>query len=176
MIVTQRLILRRWRRTDVAAFHAMGQDADVMRHLGPPTTMRGAWQMAREQNRIASRSGRCFWAVERRADGRFLGFCGAEPGPAGSPIAGMPEIGWRLSRDAWGKGYASEAARAVLAAEWKRGTKVVCAVTVPANRRSRALMERLGMTRDPGRDFDHPDLAPGDPLRPHVLYRIARPV
>ncbi len=176
MIVTDRLTLRAWREEDVAPFHAMGQDAEVMRYLGPPTTDAGARAMLREANETAQTFGRCFWAVERRADRAFIGFCGGEPGPAGSPIAGLPEIGWRFARDAWGQGLASEAARAVLAAEWERGTDTVYAITVPANHRSRALMERLGMMRVDGGDFDHPDLAPDSPLRRHVLYRIDRPL
>lgn len=176
MIVTERLILRVWRDDDVAPFHAMGQDAEVMRFLGPPTTDAGARAMMSEANAMAQTFGRCFWAVERRADAAFIGFCGVEPGPAGSPIVGVPEIGWRLARGAWGKGLASEAARAVLVAEWKRGTDTVFAVTVSANQRSRAVMERLGMTRVEDGDFDHPDLAPDNPLRRHVLYRIDRPL
>ncbi|KQT32327.1 GCN5 family acetyltransferase [Sphingomonas sp. Leaf412] len=175
MIGTRRLILRRWRDADVAPFHAMGQDVEVMRYLGPPSTIERCRAIVAEQNAIADDYGRCFWAIERREDGVFLGFCGVEPGPAGTAIADLPEIGWRLARAAWGHGYATEAAQAALAAEWQRGVNHVHAITVPANTRSRAVMERLGMAHDPDGDFDHPALAPGDPLRRHVLYRIARP-
>lgn len=175
MIETARLILRAWREEDVAPFHAMGQDAEVMRYLGAPTTWAGARDMVNEQIATAARFGRCLWVVERRSDAAFLGFCGVEPGPKGSPIDGVPEIGWRLVREAWGVGYATEAARAALRAEWSRGSERVFAITVPANRRSWGLMERLGMTRVVGGDFDHPDLPPDHPLRPHILYRIDRP-
>lgn len=175
MIDTARLMLRGWRDADAAPFHAMGQDAEVMRYLGGLTSIAGAAEMVREQQQTATRFGRCFWVIERRDDGAFLGFCGVEPGPKGSPIADLPEIGWRLVRDAWGQGYAIEAARAVLADEWRRGTDVVFAITVPANRRSWGLMERLGMTRVAGGDFDHPDLPPDSPLSRHLLYRIDRP-
>jgi RimJ/RimL family protein N-acetyltransferase len=176
MIVTERLILRAWREEDVAPFHAMGQDAEVMRYLGPPTTEAGARAMMCEANETVRTFGRCLWAVEQRKEGAFIGFCGVEPGPTGSPIAGLPEIGWRLARAVWGQGLASEAARAVLAAEWERQTDAAFAITVPANRRSWGLMERLGMTRVEGGDFDHPDLAPDSPLRRHILYRIDRPL
>ena len=175
MIETARLALRRWRDDDVAPFHAMGQDAEVMRHLGPAMSAEDCRATVARQNAIADAYGRCFFAMERRADAAFLGFCGIKPGPAGTPIAGEPEIGWRLCRAAWGHGYATEAARAVLAAEWQRGVNHVAAITVPANARSRAVMERIGMARVTDGDFDHPALPPGDPLRRHVLYRIARP-
>ena len=175
MIATERLLLRRWRDSDVAPFHEMGQDGEVMRHLGPPVSEADCRAAAERQNALADDDGRCFWAMERRADGAFLGFCGVKPGPRDTPIAGEAEIGWRLARGGWGQGFATEAARAVLAAEWARGTPQVVAITVPANVRSRAVMERLGMTHDINADFDHPALAPGDPLRRHVLYRIARP-
>lgn len=176
MIETDRLLLRRWRDADAAPFHDMGQDAEVMRYIGPPLTPADARAAVVRQNGIADAYGRCFWAIERRADGRFLGFCGVKPGPQATPIADLPEIGWRLRRDAWGQGYAREAAAACLDAEWKRDTAEVFAITVPANVRSWGLMERLGMTRDVARGFDHPALAPGDPLRTHVTYSIRRPV
>jgi len=168
------LVLRSWRSDDVAPFHAMGQDEDVMRYIGAPTSLTWAREMVLEQNATAERYGRCLWAIERRADDAFIGFCGVEPGPDGSPIAGLPEIGWRLARAAWGEGLASEAARAVLAAEWLRGTEAVFAVTAVGNTRSRALMKRLRMSHVALGDFDHPDIVVDDPLRRHVLYRIYR--
>ncbi len=176
MIETDRLILRRWREADIAPFHAMGQDKEVMRFLGPPMSEDDCRAAAERQNAFAETFGRGFWALERREDGAFLGFCGVKPGPEGTPIAGEPEIGWRLARGAWGQGFATEAAAAALAAEWQRGSVEVFAITVPANLRSRRVMERLGMTRDAQGDFDHLALAPGDPLRHHLLYRIATPV
>lgn len=175
MIETARLVLRRWRREDAAPFHAMGQDAEVMRFIGPAISPQHALATITRQNELADAHGRCFWALERREDGAFIGFCGVQPGPAATPIAHLPEIGWRLRRDAWGRGYAHEAAAACLVEEWRRGTAAVYAITVPANRRSRALMERLGMARMPAADFDHPALRPDDPLRAHVTYRICRP-
>ena len=175
MIATERLILRAWRNEDAAPFHAMGQDAEVMRYIGAPLSRDDAEDMVERQNRILDAFGRCFWAVERRGDGAFLGFCGVKPGPEGTPIADTPEIGWRLARAAWGLGYAREAASAALTAEWRHGTPEVFAVTVPANGRSWGLMERLGMRRDLDRDFDHPAVRKGDPLRRHILYHIARP-
>ena len=174
MIVTDRVILRRWRRDDLRPFHAMGQDREVMRYLGPPVSMEECVRVRRRMNAIHGNRGHAFWALERRRDGAFIGFCGLMPGTP--PIDGEVEIGWRLARHAWGQGLALEAARASLAWAWTHlDVPAVVAVTVPANRRSRSLMERLGMRRLHDGDFDHPDLAPGDPLRRHIRYTIARP-
>ncbi len=175
MITTERLILRPWRDGDVSAFHTMGQDAEVMRYLGPPMDVAACEATVARMNAMAEATGDCFWAVERRADGAFIGFCGIKPGPAGTPIADQPEIGWRLAREAWGQGFAKEAAQACLDRAWALGTAEVHAITVPANTASWGLMIRLGMTRVIGGDFEHPVLAEGDPLRLHLRYRIARP-
>lgn len=177
MIETPRLILRRWREEDADPFFAMGQDAEVMRYLGPPMSREDCAATVARQNAIADSYGSCFWAVERREDGGFVGFCGIKPGPAGMPIANEPEIGWRLARAAWGQGYAREAAQATINHAWAATCwPRIAAITVPANERSWGLMIRLGMMRDPDGDFDHPALAAGDPLRRHLTYRIARPV
>lgn len=177
MIETERLVLRRWRDADVAPFHAMGQDPEVMRHLGPPMSRADAEAIVARVNAAIDADGCAFWAVERRADGTFLGFCGIKRrGPAGTPIADDPEIGWRLARHAWGQGYALEGARASLAWAWANlDAPRVTAITVPANERSWGLMIRLGMTRLADGDFDHPVLADGDPLRRHLTYAIDRP-
>ena len=175
MIETERLILRPWCEADVMPFHAMGQDIEIMRYLGPPMDVAACAATVERMNTMAAATGDCFWAVERRADGMFLGFCGIKPGPPGTPIADRPEIGWRLSRAAWGQGFAREAAAACLDRAWLRGTDRVHAITVPANERSWGLMIRLGMARVDDGDFDHPALAAGDPLRRHLHYSIDRP-
>lgn len=175
MIETERLILRPWREADVAPFHAMGQDAEVMRFIGPlasPAEARGAYE---RMTACQAEHGYCFWAVERRADGAFMGFCGLKPGKW--PLEHEVEIGWRLAREAWGQGLAREAAEASLAWGWAHlDAPTIAAITVPANTRSWGLMERLGMTRFPDEDFDHPDVPDGSPLKRHILYRISRPV
>ena len=173
MIDTERLILRPWRQQDVAPFHAMGRDPEVMRYLGPPMAIEEAQAAHDRMVSYQADYGMCFWAVERRADAAFIGFCGLKPGKP--PIDGEVEIGWRLARQAWGQGYAREAAAASLAWGWSNlDVPGIVAITVPANVRSWGLMERLGMQRVLDGDFDHPALAPGDPLRRHILYRAAR--
>ena len=169
---TERLVLRAWREADRDPFFALNSDPVVMEYL--PTTDRAAIDEAVDRlNATQAANGHCFWAVERKHDGAFLGFCG--PMPPRDPLNEV-ELGWRLSRDAWGAGYASEGARASLAWCWANlDTPTVMAITVPANRRSRAVMERIGMTYVEGADFDHPGVPKDDPLVRHVLYRIARP-
>lgn len=177
MIETDRLILRGWRDDDVAPFHAMGNDPEVMRYLGPPMTLDDAQAARDRMNAYLAEHGYCFWAVERKADGAFLGFCGIKPGPEGTPLFGEVEIGWRLRRDAWGQGYAREAAEATIAWAWANiDAPTIAAMTVFANTNSWGLMERLGMRRDHADDFDHPAVPDGSPLKQHLVYRIARPI
>lgn len=177
MIETGRLILRGWREDDIAPFHAMGRDPEVMRFIGPLASIEEA--RAAHDRMVAAQAerGYCFWAAERRSDQAFIGFCGVKPGAAGTPIADDLEIGWRLARSAWGQGLAREAAAASLAWTWANtGAARVAAITVPANERSWRLMLRLGMTRVTDGDFDHPALAAGDPLLRHMTYTIDRPL
>ena len=174
MIETERLLLRGWREADLAPFHAMGQDAEAMRYLGPPTSRdETRWTLNRAQA-CQAEHGHCQWAIERKSDGAFLGYCGLKPGDA--PMRGEIEIGWQIDRRVWGRGYAREAAAASIAWGWRNlAVPSIAAVTVPANRRSWGLMERLGMVRFPEEDFRYPDLTPGEPPRAHILYRITRP-
>ena len=176
VMMTARLTLRRWREADIEPFHAMGQDVEVMRYLGPPMSREDCVATVARMNALADEGGSCFWAVERSADGAFIGFCGIKPGPPGTPIAGLPEIGWRLARDAWGQGLALDAASACRDRAWGEGVPRIAAITVPANIRSRRLMDRIGLYQVADGDFDHPALPPGDPLRRHVLYARDRPM
>lgn len=176
MIETERLILRAWDDADLDAVLAMGSDERVMAYLGPLQSPADARDLIAGQIVNQSLFGHCFWPVERRSDQRLIGLCGLNPGPADTPLDGMVEIGWRLAYDAWGQGYAFEAASACLQWGWDRlDVPAIGAMTVAANARSRTLMERLGMTRLADGDFDHPALGPDDPLRPHLTYRIERP-
>lgn len=176
MIETERLILRGWKESDVAAFHAMCNDPEVMEFLGPLMTLDEAKAARERTNGHLAEHGFCFWALERREDGAFLGFCGVKLGPEKTPIEGEIEIGWRLARRWWQHGYAREAAQASLDWVWANlDVDSVAAITTVSNARSWRLMERLGMARAPEDDFDHPDVPPGSALVPHITYRILRP-
>ena len=177
-IVTSRLRLRGWQDADLPAFAALNADAEVMRHF-PSCLDRGASdRLATEIRRRLAGQGWGFWAVEvtdpREPVSGFVGFTGLNRPGFTAHFTPCIEIGWRLARDAWGRGYATEAARAALDFAFREiGADEVVAFTAEANARSRAVMERLGMQRDRNDDFDHPDLPEGHPLRRHVLYRIA---
>jgi RimJ/RimL family protein N-acetyltransferase len=169
---TERLVLRDWRADDLDDFHRVCGDPAVMATLGPVMSREQTAELIADLQGRAERFDHTFWALERKSDGRMLGFTGLVRG-AVPEIEGELEIGWRLAADCWGQGYAREAAEASL--EWARTHRPgepAIAITAQSNGRSRALMERLGMTRQPERDFDHPKVPVGDPLRPHVLYSI----
>ena len=177
MIETERLIVRPWHDGDREAFAAMGRDAEVMRHLGPLQSRAESDAAIDRQMLSQAELGYGFWPVERRDDGAMLGFCGLKQAPPGIPgVTGNIEIGWRLRRDAWGHGYAREAASACLA--WGFANLPVdriVAITTPGNVRSWTLMERLGMIRRRDLDFGHPMLRIGDPLRVHYTWEMLRP-
>lgn len=174
-VTTDRLRLRGWRETDRDDFAAMNADPAVMEHF-PSLLDRTASDafMDRIINGWVA-EGLGLWAVERSADGRLLGFTGLSRPTFETHFAPAIEVGWRLRRDAWGHGYATEAATASAAYAFGVLALVeLVSFTVPANQASRRVMERLGMTHDPADDFDHPRLPEGHPLRRHVLYRLAR--
>jgi RimJ/RimL family protein N-acetyltransferase len=174
---TTRLVLREWRDQDTGQLQYLGSDPRVMEYLGPPQSVNDVRAMIGRQRAHQKKLGHCFWAIELRSTRQMLGFCGIQPGPDGTPIAGLPEIGWRLAYDHWGRSYAREAAEAALDYCWKHiADEAVWAITVPGNSRSWGLMERLGMTRRADLDFEHPALAVGNPLRPHITYSIERPL
>lgn len=176
MIDTERLVVRPWRDSDRAPFAAMGQDADVMRFLGPLRSRVESDAFIDRMVAMQAELGYCLWAVERLGDAAFLGFCGLNAGPAGTPLEGELEIGWRLARAYWRQGYAREAALACLDWTWANlAIEALFSMTVPANTASWGLMERLGMHRLADQDFDHPNVPDGSPLKRHIVYRIDRP-
>ena len=174
-LVTPRLLLRQWRPGDLDSFARMNADPEVMRHFPGPLDPEDSEALLRRIGADLDRRGWGLWALEERAGGLLLGFNGLAPVAFDAPFAPAIEIGWRMVRSHWGRGLATEAARAVLAFAFDElsVTEVVSFTTV-GNERSRAVMRRLGMTRDPDDDFEHPLIPAGHPLRPHVLYRRRR--
>ena len=171
---TPRTYLRQWQMEDREPFAALNADPKVMEFF--PSLLSRA-----ESDAFVERVGAHFaiegfglWALE--VSGEFAGFVGLIRPPFTAHFTPCVEIGWRLATRFWGKGHATEAAREALNFGFNQlGLREIVSLTVPANHRSRAVMERLGMHRTPADDFDHPRVAEGHPLRRHVLYRIKNP-
>lgn len=174
-IVTERLILREWRDEDLEPFAAMNADPEVMEHFVSVLPRAESDAAAARIRMSQSERGFCPWAVELAGVAPFIGFIGLMVPRFDAPFMPRVEVGWRLARAYWSRGYATEGARASLRFAFERlGLDEIVAMTVPRNVRSRAVMERLGMTRDPADDFDHPLVPEGHPIRRHILYRVRR--
>ncbi len=173
MIETARLILRPWRDHDRAAFAAMGADPEVMAHFPALLSRAESDAMVDRIGLMMADQSFGFWAVERRDSGGFIGFCGLNRVSFPCPVEGEVEIGWRLARNAWGQGFAREAAQACLDWGFGHGMTRIVSFTVRANVRSWGLMERLGLVRRGDLDFDHPRVADGSPLKRHIVYEAA---
>ena len=172
---TPRLLLRGWQEADREPFAALNADPEVMEYFPAPLTREESDAFA---DRIAGQleeQDHGLWALEVKATGEFIGYAGLATPSFQASFTPCTEVGWRLARDAWGHGYATEAARAALRVGFGTlGLAEVVSFTAVGNARSRAVMARLGMSHDPGEDFDHPSLPAGHPLRRHVLYRLTR--
>ncbi|MDS1268987.1 GNAT family N-acetyltransferase [Lipingzhangella sp. LS1_29] len=173
---TKRLLLRRWDERDRAPFAALNADAEVMHYFPALRTSAESDESINAMERHFDKHGFGFWALEERETGRFLGFTGLIHVPYQAHFTPAVEIGWRLVRSAWGCGLATEAAHAALEFGYAHlDLDEIVSVTAAGNERSRAVMRRIGMTRDPADDFTHPHLDPDHRLQPCVLYRRARP-
>jgi RimJ/RimL family protein N-acetyltransferase len=170
-----RLLLRQWRDEDLPEFAAMCADAQVMRYFPAiMSRLESASLIGRIRGHFAEH-GFGLWALQRKDSGQFIGFTGLSVVGFDAPFTPATEIGWRLAREHWGLGYASEAAWTALRCGFDRlPLKEVVAFTTQSNLPSEKVMQAIGMHHDPADDFDHPRLDAGHPLRRHVLYRISR--
>jgi RimJ/RimL family protein N-acetyltransferase len=175
-IQTDRLLMRRWVDSDREPFAALNGDAQTMRYF-PATLDRAASDALVDRIEAQFRLlGYGLWALEIAETGKFIGFTGLNgPISDGIPGAGGVEIGWRLARRAWHQGYATEAARAALTCAFTiAGLSEIWSFTAVLNEPSQAVMRRIGLTEIAR--FDHPRIAAGHPLRPHVMFHLANPV
>jgi RimJ/RimL family protein N-acetyltransferase len=172
---TERTVLRAWRDDDLAPFARLNADEEVMRWFPSFLSREQSDAMAtRIRTRLAT-DGWGLWALEVPGVSPFCGFVGLSRVPFETNFTPAVEIGWRLDRPWWGHGYASEAARACLEYGFgPLGLTDIVSFTTTKNARSRAVMKRLGMKRDPAEDFDHPGVPEASPVRRHVLYRLNR--
>jgi RimJ/RimL family protein N-acetyltransferase len=175
VIQTDRLILRPAVDADRAAVAAINADPLVGAWLGGVRDRAWSDAFIDQHRAYIARHGFGYWVVERQADRRVIGMAGLWDTFDGYPFGTRIQVGWRLASDAWGQGYATEAARAAL----DYGFDVlklpeVIAITARSNLASQAVMGRIGMVLDPARDFEHPAVPEDDPLRPHVTFAATR--
>ncbi len=167
--------MRDWRDSDLEAFASLNADPQVMEWF-PSTLSRAQSDTLAERIRTKlTAQGWGLWVLEVPGVSEFCGFVGLNPVPFDVGFSPAVEIGWRLDRPWWGNGYASEAARASLDYGFgELALDEIVSFTATGNKRSRAVMGRIGMTHDAGGDFDHPGIPEGNPLGRHVLYRLGR--
>lgn len=175
MITTSRLRLRLWDDDDLAPYAALNADPRVREFFPSLQTYQESADSMQYIRDHFARRGFGLWAVEVIGGAPFIGFIGLSVPSFDAPFMPCVELGYRLAFDHWGHGYATEGSRAAVAFGFGRlGLPEIVAMATAGNERSRRVMERLGMTRDPADDFDHPNIVAGHPLRRHVLYRLKR--
>ncbi len=172
-IKTERLILRPWQSKDLEPLAKLNADPQTMEFLFTPLTFEESAARLELYTKHIEEHGWGLWAVSVPGVSDFIGWIGLWPINFETHFTPAIEIGWRLLPEFWGKGYATEGARAAL----HYGFDVlkldeIVAIIVPANVRSMRVVEKLGMHRDPKDDFDHPKVQEGHPLKRHVLYRL----
>jgi RimJ/RimL family protein N-acetyltransferase len=177
VIETERLILRPPTDADREPLFVMNADPRVGEWLAGPLDREQADALVDRVLAHIAEHGFGFWSVERKADGRVIGMAGLLAMGADMPPGPALEVGWRFSPDAWGGGYATEAARGAIAWGFANRPEApeIVAITARTNLRSQAVMKRLGMVHEPWRDFDHPRVPDDSPLKQHVTFSLKRP-
>lgn len=168
--------MRRWREEDREPFAALNADPVVMEHFPSTLTRQESDALVVRIEAQLDTLGYGLWALEVRDTGEFIGFTGLAVQTFPAHFTPAVEVGWRLKRASWGHGYATEAALAALDYGFDvADLDEIVSMTAFTNLRSQLVMQRIGMTRDPADDFDHPNVPDGHRLKRHVLYRITRP-
>jgi len=172
---TRRLILRRWKESDLLPFARMNADQRVMGFMLGKMTKEETCQSVEGIKKHFEAHGFGRWAVEIADSGRFIGFVGISVPPYTLPFSPCVEVAWRICPEEWGKGYAPEAAKEALRDGFERvGLEEIVSFTTLTNLKSRRVMEKLGMQHCPDQNFDHPMVPEGHSLRRHVLYRMGK--
>lgn len=176
IIETERLILRTWKTEDADPYYHINQDPLVIEFLRGPLTMEQVTDFIAFMNKQSTEEGYALWAVEEKSSNKLIGSIGIDRIKWEAPFSPRIEIAWRLGSQFWGKGYATEGAKATINYGFtKCRLEEIVAITVPANVRSIRVMEKIGMMRDFKGDFAHPRLPLDHPLSKHILYRIKKP-
>jgi len=172
---TERLVLRSWQNGDREPFARLNADPVVMEHFPGVLSWAESDSFAARIDAHFKDHGYGLWAVEVPGEANFIGFVGLSVPSFDAPFMPAVEVGWRIDKAYWGRGFATEAGHAAVADGFERvGLAEIVSFTTPANMRSIRVMERLGMTRNSADDFDHPRLPEHHRLRRHVLYRLSR--
>jgi RimJ/RimL family protein N-acetyltransferase len=175
-LTTERLVLRRWRPSDLAPFQVLNADPQVMEFMPARLSSQQSGDFLTRIEQHFERHGFGLFAAELADEETLIGYIGLSVPAFDAPSMPAVEIGWRLACGYWGRGLATEGARAVV--DYAFQTLLLpglVSFTVPRNLHSIRVMEKLGMVHNPADDFDHPRLPHGHPLRHHVLYRLQRP-
>lgn len=171
---TKRLIIRQWKRDDFPTFAKLNADKEVMQYFPNTLTKDESNLMADKISSFIEQKGWGFWAVEEKESGKFIGFVGLHEPQSDLPCNPCVEVGWRLDKAYWGKGYATEAAQGALQFGFEKlGLERIYSFTSCMNQPSINVMKRLGMI-DTKQNFLHPDVEEGSPLREHVLYMVTQ--
>ncbi len=173
ILKTTRLILRPWKEEDFEPFAKLNADPRVMEYF-PETLFRAeSDRLAEKLKKHIEEKGWGLWAVEVPGVSEFIGFIGLNETVFPAHFTPAVEVGWRLAFDYWGKGYATEGAKAALDFGFNTlGLDEIVSFTSALNIRSHKVMEKIGMAKDSRNDFNHPNVPVGSPLKPHVLYRL----
>ena len=174
MLRTERLILRQWTKADLAPFSKISGDPEVMEFYPKPLTGKESYSMGNRILSLINERGWGFWAIEVPKQERFIGFVGLHIPKETLPFSPCVEIGWRIAKEHWNRGYATEAAKESLKyAFTKLNLNEVVSFTTLANLRSQAVMQKIGMANT-GNNFMHPDIKVTHPQCEHVLYKISK--
>lgn len=174
MLETERLILRHWKQSDYLPFIEMGQDPEVMKYLPKLLTKNESLEIIKKIEGIFEKNHWGFWAIELKENGTFIGFIGLHDQPEQFDFSPCVEIGWRLAREYWGKGYATEGAKAALDYAFnKLNLSKVVSFTSIANEPSESVMKKIGMTKV--KYFNHPEFSSNPSIEKHILYEIWNP-
>jgi len=174
VLTTDRLLLRSWRPSDRQPFASLNADPEVMEFFPAPLTRQESDAFVDRMETGFTEHGFGVWAVEELSTGAFIGFTGLLHQTFEAAFTPAFEIGYRFAKQAWGNGYATEAAQEAVRFGFEQaGLREIVSMTAVGNVRSRAVMHRLGMTHRRDDDFNHPRIPDGHPLRRHVLYRLS---
>ena len=172
---TERLLLRRWKESDLVPFSVMNADPEVMRHFPKLLTTDETKALIEKIESRFEQDSLGLWAVELLSSHEFIGFIGLWKPTFDAHFTPCVEIGWRIAREHWGHGYAPEGAQVVLKDAFERiGLDEIVSMTSMPNKNSMRVMEKIGMTYDPLDNFQHPLVEEGHRLKEHVLYRIKK--